>query len=189
MTKTKKEQMIFLDDKTILPWETPIPKGSVSMLKHFRASTKPKEFKGCATLKSTAGHYIVSASAMVYTVDLARKIKEDDEFAGPKYKTKEEVLFTGGIQIIDGMKPVSGGWVTNEKIWYAKPMLASEAVSEGLTSIIFNNELTEIGKRHRIDMIIRGYAHQKKEEEEWIKFNERIRGSDESYRRFQQRLR
>jgi len=108
----KEKPMIFLYDKTILPWSkkdgrtTDPKKLSVSALRFFRASTKPKEYLGSGTFKTLAGPYLVTASALMYAVDLARKVEGQDEFAGGKYKTHEEIMFVGGIQIMDDRVPV-----------------------------------------------------------------------------------
>lgn len=173
MAKQKEEQMIFLNDKTILPWERPVPEGSVSMLKLYRASTKPKEFHGPAVLKTIVGPYVVSASAMVYTADIARKIGSDKEFEGPKYNPKEEILFIGSIQIINNRDTIMiNGYVLNGRIWYAKEMPKINVLETGLLSIILNNELKPERQIAMLDMIVRGYEFQEKKEEERRRFNE-----------------
>jgi hypothetical protein len=187
MTKPKKGEMIFLYDKNILPWRTPDQeiggdpgKVSVSGLKFYRASTKPKEFHGPAVIKTIAGPYIVSASAMVYTADIARIVEGDDKFAGDKYKPEEEILFVGAIQIIDGRGAVADDWMLNARIWHAKKMPKTNVLETGLQAIILNNELKNERKTAMLDMIVRGYESQAKEEEELERHQQKV---SRSYRR------
>jgi len=183
MTKTQKEKMIFLNDKNLLSWMT--ADGLKPGLEYFQGSTTLKQYFGGDFLRGGTGPYIISASAAIYLADIARKREKEEDFTGEKFKPEEEILFVGGLQIykegITSTKQIKGAdLVLNEKIWCAQKMDSTQAKGGGLTSLIFGNEVTNEGKAQRIESIIRGYQHLRKEEEEREKFQESISGS---YRR------
>lgn len=166
MEAKKEWSMVFLDDRSILPWKREredTSKHSACGLDLYRGSTTLRKFHGPRTLQTKAEPYQVSASAMMYTADIARKVEGDEDFEGEKYKPKEETFFVGAIQIVDTRKNLANKLLVG-KIWYATPDI-SYSVNYELPRIILNNEINPEKKQKRIEMIIKGYEHQRKHDE------------------------
>ncbi|MFH1210644.1 MAG: hypothetical protein V1645_01890 [archaeon] len=178
----KEEPMIFLEDGSILPWERPLPEGTISMLHHFQGSTKIKDYFGRGALDTERGPYVVSATAAVYLADIGRGRALAFTMEGDKKtKPEEEILFVGGIQIfkngtVPGTKTKGLDLATNGHIWYAEKQdklgymdgegrFTSGDLVRGLKHIILGEDKETKETIARIEMIVRGYKYQEATEE------------------------
>lgn len=154
---------IFLDDPSILPWERPLPKGSISMLRFANGKTIPVGFCGIEALNISQGIYRVGGSAAVYVADISHvPTGEESGFLWEREdRTQRELLLLGGIQIykkgkVPGTKVNGYDLKASGRICYSTPF--GEGYFEGLLSRVVLGS----GSRSNIARIISGYEMQAK---------------------------
>ena len=161
----------FLVEENILPWETPLRPGEISLLHHYNASTKIKQYVGFEVFDERVGNYQVNASAVKYLADIARVPTEHHFIKDGKNTPMEGLLFIGGIQIYRvGMMPIPGTHIQgfdfkrNGKIWLARkqPVEPLGLARSQLARAMFGEVMSEEG----VERILRGYEMQERKEVE-----------------------
>lgn len=198
MVDYNREDLVFLNDKRILDWEKPVSEENPSMLRFWNGFTKIKDFLKRESLNLdfvcygyNDSPYSITASAVIYKAEIAR-LEGNKEFRenGLKSKSEEEILFLGGIQIyrrgiITGTEILGEEFMMNEIIRYAEkardtpqdPVTLLNTKPNHLAQIILGNHYnTEKQVTRRIEMIIGGYKHQHKEEENMKRLQASVRG-------------
>jgi len=167
MSSKAKEEPIFLNNGSILPWERPLPPGIYSMLDNYDGKTNVMNFIGYGVFNCRLDSYRVNASAAVYrasilpTTGFLRSLPEGA-------KPIDSLLFSGGIQVfqsgkIPGTEIDGEDFILNGRIWTSIPY-ESQNPQDALETLI-------LGKNKKLELaivkgIILGYQTQKNNAED-----------------------
>lgn len=189
----KEEPMIFLNDRSILPWEGSLPEGRISWLHFYNGSTEIKGSIGYSTIDTQIGMYSILAGAMTYMADIVRLGKDELAYmAEEKTKPETEIFFIGGILvskngIVRGTKIKGMDIIQMGKIWYVQKPNRILTEGDGLRHILFGQEETIEGKEKRIEAIVRGYQYQEDQENQRqssLRYESWRSGRDEARERY-----
>ncbi len=155
---------IFLNDESIANWEHPVPEGSVWM-KNPHASTKLLTALWDDSLDKTIWKYRIVAATAKYEAEI-RRINLRNTW--DHLPTQEEILFTGGITILeDGKIPwtdLTGYDVKRVgRIWTASNDTLMRELGGSLKKLILGHDPDKYCER--IEAILRWYEKQEEAEE------------------------
>ncbi|MBR9693444.1 hypothetical protein GOV07_06000 [Candidatus Woesearchaeota archaeon] len=171
---------VYLHDTRILPWERPLPEGSISMLHMYNGSTIPREMVGLDVLDETVDRFRIVVSATKYLADVARTPEDNPHyFGGKRTIPKEVILFSGVIAIyqdgeVPGTEFAGYNLAANGEIWIATPNNKVYSSSDGLKNLV----LGESEHLSRIEAIAQGFQSQEEAME-----NARHRAQNDSWQR------
>ena len=166
MAKKKIEDVIFLEDDSIIGWR-PLKKGYIRnpLIEMCGALTEIKEYRSFDSFNIRIQDYVISGGVLMYIADLVRFDKNNLE-KREKLRPKKELFFMGGLQIfkkevIPGTNLNGFYLITNGRIWFTKEFL-EDSINNSFYSHIFNDKKDK-GKIEIINKIIKGYGLQEKQ--------------------------
>lgn len=159
-------QNIFLEDGSIVLWDTPPKKGNRTMPYRYNGSTELIEQIGIDLIDEELGHFRIIGSAAKYLADIIYLNQKEPYIIGKKVTgdIKREILFDGGITVyrkgqIPGTEQNGYTLERHGRIWTATEPEEIFLNSDGLKNMIFDNSSDDI---ERIEAILKGYETKEK---------------------------